>query len=782
MIRTYFKAAFRNLIRQKITSITTIFCMAIAISCSLIAYLFISNALDNERVHENASSIFLINHLAVEEGDVITYGHTPLPLGPALLKDYSFIKNAVRITDAPATIEAGNTKIEEWIRFADPSFFEMFTFPLASGDPSSLYQKNTVILSYETAVRFFGTQDPIGNTLEIEFEDNDRDIFTVTGVAKKTYGRNSCVQFGILLSYENALRKNNQALNEWNHFTSATFIQVDIPERIRDLSARMEPYVTLQNAANNGPSTVKGYVFQNLLEVSKNRVQNSIAGNISWAPVIVLSSISIFLLLLACFNTINLNLASAGLRLKEIGIRKVIGGSKTQLVSQFLIENATISLVSIFIAIALTNSLLLPAFEEIAGAGLILNLGSRVDLWLYLMLLFVGVAVCSGLYPALYISSFRPVIILRDRFKLGGKNNFTRTLLTIQFILAFITIITSVGLTLNYYELSHRDWGYKKENLLALQVENESQYNLMKKAASEQPGIIKLTGARRHVGFHSLETTAGVGDTKTNALVFEVAPDYFGVMGFKLLSGKFPQLPDGIVVNEKFISRFGWANGMGETVSIDGTQYTIKAIIQDFHHDHFMREIDPVVIILGKSEDFTFLVMEIAPGTEINVTSALETIWSRQFPTTPFNLRFQEESFSVMYTESKGILRVFIFTTVIAVFMSCLGLFGLAAQRIQAKEKEICIRKIFGVPLVKAVLLVNGNFLVLITVAAALASPVSYLLLNALLDSVYLYRMNVNGAPFLISYVLMGCTILITLSEKIYQIARTNPAALLRSE
>ena len=783
MFRNYLKTAFRNLVRQKVVTIINVLCMSIAISCSLIAYLFTFDNLQSEWFHKNASTIFMVEHKAVEDGDLETFGNVPTPMAPALLNDHSFIVNAVRIIDAPVIIRNGAQQNEEWVRFADPSFFDMFTFPLEAGDPKSLAQKNTVILAHNAAVRYFGTENAVGKTLEFEFSPGDKATFTVSGVAQALTGPSSCVQFHMLLNFENAFRKHALQLTDWNHFSPGTFIQVDNPSRIAELQGRMQPYIALQNTADKANMPVKEFAFQNLLDLAGDPPRNSIVGEVSWAPIIVLGAISTFLLLLASFNCINVNMASVSLRLKEIGIRKVIGGTKRQLVFQFLTENMLVCLGSFVVAIALTGSVLFPAFEEITTTGLQFDIMGRLDIWIYLLILFAGVALCSGLYPALYISSFQPIAILRDKVRLGGKNNFTRVLLTAQFVIAFINIIGSVGLTVNYYDMRTRDWGYKKDNLMALRAETPAQYSLMKKTAEEQPNVTNVTGAARHVGYYNNSgTMVQFGELKANAVVYEVAPNYFDVMGFQVQSGKLPASLDAVVVNEKFAGQFGWANGIGETITIDSNRYSIAAIVKDFHHEDFSREINSVVFTLGKEETFTTVVMRIENNTGPRTRSTLETTWKKNFGEAPFALDYQEDTFSEMYSESAGILRIFMFTTGVALFMSCIGLFGLASQRVQFKRKEICIRKIFGVPLVKAVLLVNGNFILLIGIAAVIASPISYLILDSLLDSIYRYRMEVNATPFLISFLLMGVTILITLSGKIVQIAKTNPANILRNE
>ena len=757
--------------------------MSIAIGCSIVAYLYATDNFNSEWGHEKAANIFYVQHKAVEEGELKTFGTTPTPLGPVLLNEHSFITNSTRIAFDLATSTIDGKQFEEWVQFADPGFLDMFSYPLEYGDPKSLREKNSLILSKNAAQRIFGTEVPIGKTIELAF-GKDKVSFVVTGVAKEFIAPSSCVNFSILVNYENVFRKNSNTATDWNAFT-ATFIEVDRPESISKLTASaMLPYIKLQNAADKTNMPAKEFVFQNLADMSSSDdVRNSLAGETAMAPIVVLSSISIFLLLLASFNSININLAAVGSRLKEIGIRKVIGGNRAQLVVQFVTENVIVTLASVLIAVALTGSLLLPAFEDISGAGLTLDFASRPDLWVYILALFIAVGVASGLYPALYISSFQPVAILRDKLQFGGKSRFMRTLLTMQFVIAFITIITSAGLTVNYIDLQNRDWGYRKDNLMTIMVQNHTQYNQMKKIAEEQPNVAQLTGAAKHVGtYRNNGTIIQVDDKKGNAIVFEVAPDYAAALGFEVVKGKLPSATDAVVVNEKFASQFNWTNPISETITIDSTQYSVAAVVKDFHHDNFMHEISPCVLKLAKEETFTTLVVRVDPNTSTRTRATMEAAWKKYFPDSPVGIQTQEETFNDMYYESKGILRLFIFVTVIALFMAAIGLFGLASQRLQSKQKEICIRKIFGVSLTRAVLLVNGNFLFLIGIAAVIASPLSYMIMDALLDSIYIFRMDIGGSPFVISYILMGVTIFLTLFGKIIQIAKVNPAKILRSE
>lgn len=271
MLRNYFKTALRNLIRQKTVSLINIFCMAIAISCSIIAYLFITNNVNSEQFHEHAQNIFYVEHQAIEEGDLRTFGTSPAPLGPALLNEHSSITRATRVTFDIGNAVVEGKEFQEVIQYVDPSFLEMFTFPMAYGDPKALHDKNAVILSKDAAIKLFGYDNPVGKSFEFIFAD-DKVSFTVKGVAEKFIGENSCVDFSILTNYENVFRKNPSQINDWNSFVAATFIEVDKPESITKLSASMEPYIKLQNAADKANMPIKAFVFQNLNEISEGEI------------------------------------------------------------------------------------------------------------------------------------------------------------------------------------------------------------------------------------------------------------------------------------------------------------------------------------------------------------------------------------------------------------------------------------------------------------------------------------------------------------------------------
>jgi putative ABC transport system permease protein len=784
MLRNYFKTALRNLLRQKITSFINICCLAVAVSCSIVAYLFVDNHVNREWFHVNAANIFLVQHQAIDEGALTTYGTSPTPLGPAMAAGLAPVVRAVRIASAQGIILSDGNEFEERIRFVDPGFTEMFTLPLKYGDAGALREKNAVYLSEGMARKYFGEENPIGRTIPIMLRGREEQSFIVRGVTEHIPSQ-SCVEFPIFMSYENRFEAGSIRFNDWTDLTQATFIQVDKPENITRITSQMTPFIQQQNSADKVNMPVKAFVFENLLQVKRNvgQVKNSIAGRkLSWQGVILFSSIAIFLLLLSCFNFINISMAMAGTRLKEIGIRKVIGSNKLQLIFQFMTENVLVCLIAFVMAIALTGSLLLPAFNNIFDNDLMMSFTLRIDLWLYLIVLLAGVGIISGTYPAFYIASFKPITILRDRLKFGPKNRFMQFLLSFQFVIAFVTMMASIGLTLNIIDLSKRDWGYDQENILVVKARTPEQYNQMHKIALEQPDVLSVAGANQHAGTYNTEVNVKVGDAQSHAIVFEVGHNYFETMGFRLKSGVFPGSRDAVVVNEEFARRFSWETADGQTIVIDSTAYAVAGIMKDFHHENFRNDIEPLIFRLGDESQFSHLVMRTAPGTATHTGVVLGNTWKRFFPDVAFNHFFQNEAFDQMYRDAGGILRIFTFTTVLALLMSCVGLFGLASQRALSKMKEICIRKIFGISDSKAILLVNGNFLKLLTVAALVAAPISYIILNALLDSLYTYRMEVGPAAFIISYLLVVITMLLTLLKKFREIINTNPAEILRNE
>ena len=781
MLKNYIKIALRNLNKNKASSFINIFGLSIALGCSIVVYLFVHSNLTKNGFHEHGAQIFLVEPLADREGNRETWGYSPIPMGPALEADLSQVVRSVRIERSGGYVQSGSIALDEGIIFVDPGFFDMFTFPLKYGNADALNDPDAVFMGEETAMKYFGEENPIGQQITIT-RNEQVESFTVQGVAE-AFPANAGFSFSLLMNFNNQLKLGTGRLDDWSTFTSATFIQVKNPDDIKTITAQMNRYVSLANVADKDWKIV-AYTVDNLFDLVYNarNVNGMISGGIPWAPIIVLSSIATFLLLLSCFNYMNIALAAAGRRLKEIGVRKVMGSTRQQLVSQFLAENILLCLLSLLLSISVAQTLLVPGFNEITGGNLTLVFSKNIDLWVFLITLLVGIGLASGAYPAFYISSFQPVTIFTGKQRIGGRNRFMQVLLTMQFVLAFITMIASVTFILNGRYLGELDWGYDHEDTIYIRLYDSNRYSVLKNEALQLPDVLSVTGSRHHLGESEGRESAIIDGESVSIVYFDVGPNYFETVGLRLKTGQFINDSEAVVINEVFARTRGWTESLGQTIRFEDTVYTVVGVVEDFHYRDFEDPIMPALFRLGDESEFQYLTLRVNTGAGVESALALKNTWERLVPGTPFEYFFQNEVFEQFFQESGGITRVFTFVAIIALLISCLGLFGLASQNIASRLKEISIRKVLGASVPHITLMANRRFLLLLSIGAVVATPLSYLIMNTLLDDIYTYRMSIGPSSFIFAYVLVFITASLTIATQVYKLISTNPVEVLRNE
>jgi len=467
-------------------------------------------------------------------------------------------------------------------------------------------------------------------------------------------------------------------------------------------------------------------------------------------------------------------------------MRMVMGGSRMQPVGHFLVENTLLCSLSLRVGAILAAVLLIPAFSEISGSSLTLNLFAYPVLWGVLGGLLAIIALVSGAYPALYIASFQPVTIFRGQKAVGGRRLFSQVLLTVQFVLAFITMIVSLNFVTSTRDFVDRDWGYEQEQTLAIEAGN--QLERLRGVAEQLPGVAAVAEAREHIGrsFNAFKVIVE-GQEKTTT-VFDATPNYAEIMGLRLLAGQYPmegiQHAQDVLVNETFIASYDWtpAEALGKAIQADSTTYTIGGVVADFHYDNFHHPITPVMLRAGERAEANYLVLKLNPGSATATVKALEAQWSGLVPGTAMRYVFQDDVFEEFFRGNRGTQRVFVFTAFMALLLSCMGLFGLAAQNATSRMKEVGIRKSLGASLGQVARLVNQRFVILLVIAAVVATPLCVLLVEALLSAIFSYHTGVMPLPFILAYLIVFAVAALTLSSQIYRIAVVNPADVLRDE
>ncbi len=786
MIATYLKLAYRNLLKNKAAASINIIGLSIAIACTIVAYLFVHSKVVRDNFHEHADTIFLVEQVLTENDESYLYSQTPFPLGPALVDEIPQVERAVRIKEWRGEVTYDDNRFGQNMSFVDDNFLDVFTFPVKYGDANELNNRNAIILSARSAERYFGTENPVGQVLDIAIVPGQVQPFTIAAVTEH-FPPNTAYDFSLLLHIDNLPPPDDSKASNWIR-NITTFVKVVDPDEKDSVEQQMGAFVAPANAANLN-TTTEAFVLENLqsLTYSASTVRNPVVGGIPLGPVIVLSVISIFLLSLACLNYINIALSTATRRLKEIGVRKVMGSTKRQLVEQFFAENILVSFMALIFGVLVAGVFLLPAFNDITNFGLSVFGRQSLHLLGFLGILLLFISVVSGVYPSLYVASFQPVSIFRGKSHINKKRRFTHALLSFQFMLASIAMVSSVAFVLNDGYQQRLNWGYDKENILVVEVDDNETHELLRNETSKLPAVIRSSGSKSHIGRTRSYRKARLADEEFDVLQYEVDPSYAETMGLSLLAGEFfnPDLlaeEEGVVINETFARTHNIENLSSQQVRLDSTYHPILGIVSDFYYEGFFNAISPVVFTRSTTSENTFLTMRLEAGTAAQTVEALEAAWAEMPVDNTLPFFFQDTVFDHQFREGRGITTILLFATCMALLIACMGLFGLVAQNISSRMKEIGVRKVLGASLGQITRRVNRHFLLLLGIAVLFATPISWIFVNMLLESIYAYHQSMSIWPVAIAYLLIFATAGLTISTQIYKVSVVNPADVLRNE
>ncbi|MFQ5627840.1 MAG: ABC transporter permease [bacterium] len=791
MLRSYIKLAWRNLRRNRLSSIINITGLSVAIGCSIVFFLLLDREITTDRFHKNAENIFLIGYTLEGDQSQRRWGDSPQPLGPALEAEFPQVKRAVRVAGRNATIRYDNKVFRETIRFADPAFLEMFSFPLKAGDRTALADENALVLSEAMAVKYFGDENPIGRELVVTLDKAHKQAFVVKGVAKR-FPVHASFSFNILASFEKLQNAGLIEADDWASLLRATFIEVNNPEDLATIAPRMQAYVDRQNAAQVD-RPIASFIFEPLPTLSweSQEIRRSISSGSTPEILIMLFVIAIFLLLQACFGYVNISLAAASTRFKEIGIRKVAGSKRSQLVKQFLGENLLLCSIALIAGLMLAEYFFLPGLFKITGARQsfsLIDFFSNMHLWLFFAVLLLITAAGAGAYPALYISSLKPATALKGKLKIKGKNKFTSSLLSFQFTIAFIIVCLVVAFWQNNRYQRERDWGYNQEHVLNVRVERGEQFEVFKNAVTRNPDILSTAGSVHHVGRTEQQAVIEVAAKKYEVLLFDVGPNYLETLGIRLETGRFfdPELTSdldaAIVVNRQFVNEISWQKPLEKTIRFDNKMYKVVGVTDDFHYDDFFEEIRPLFFRLAPEESFNYLSVRVRAGTSVRSAEKLERTWRNLFPDAPYHAFFQDSVFENAFRNNASAMNIFGALAVITLVISCMGLFGLVGLVTSKRMKELSIHKVLGASMRQIAQLISKRFVKLIVGAMLWAIPGSYIFLTQLFDGMYRYHITLGAVPFLFAGAVVVLTALATFASQVYKAAVSNPVDVLRSE
>jgi putative ABC transport system permease protein len=807
MIRNYFLVALRNIFRNKFFSAVNIFGLAIGLACCFMILLHIKDEFSFDKYNDKADQIYRLALHRYYPDTQVDYALSPQSLGYVMLQEMPEIKGMVRLLqglgEIPVTYK-DRTFNESRFMVADSNFFDYFSIHLLKGNPEKILRNpRELILTESTARKYFDDDDPIGKTLT-----TPQGEFPVAGVCEDVPG-NSHFYFDFLAGMDEATFLGPPSFITFSVYTyflietraDARAVEAKIPGLLRQhaagqIQARMGVSYDDYIAAGNGYE----YFLQPLTSIHlRSHLNNELETNGNFNYIIILISVALFILIIASINFVNLSTARSSERAKEVGIRKVIGSEKAKLIGQFMTESVLITLLSLVVALVITE-IALPAFNNITGKHL--NIEYLDSFTLPVLLGFaVIVGIISGSYPALVLSSFKPINILKGRFSASRTGLMTRKGLVIfQFFLSIslISFTLLIYSQLNY--LKNKNLGFYKENIIVLRSNlPPANREAFKQELSKIPGVISTATSNTQItggfyfGFMIQAEEYGSDVITSRSMV--VDEDFIETMGLKLVEGRgfSRDFNDSlsVIINQLAAKEFGLEQPIGakliEPVDTGGgyilREFTIIGIIEDFHYNSLHDDLNSFVLqsMSGPNGFGTFLYIRANSDNWTGTIATIEAKWREFFPQQPFSYFFHDEYINNMYKADQASGKIFTFFSLLAILIACVGLFGLASYSTHQRIHEIGIRKALGSSVSKIVYLFSTDFAKLVIVAFIISVPVAILIMRYWLNN-FVYRTNIHFLIFVISGIIAISIAIITISFHTIRSANTDPAKILRYE
>jgi len=800
MFKNYFKTALRNLTRNKVYSFINITGLSLGLACSMLIILYVKDEVSYDRFHREVNRIYRITSQSFDkkEKKVNRNSNTGYLQGPRFTANIPGIQSFVRIQSQRRDIKKGTDITSRELLYVDSNFFSMFNFPLVEGNPKTcLREIHSVVLSEDEAKKQFGTREAVGKTVMMK----DEDVFipyTVTAVTKKC-PQNSSIKFDILMPIQEPVADAQNSENWFNFFLN-TFVILSPQADVKSLETKMKKFYDEDTkeaikrlTVQYGPEVADwkaDYQLQPFLDMHLNKelaATNGLSDASNPVYSYILSGIAIFILLIASINFINLTIARSVKRAKEIGIRKVVGGERTQLIIQFLGESLLICLFAFLFALLIVQ-LILPVFNELSNKALALSYLFDIKLVTGYILLFLFTAFLAGFYPALVLSGYNPVQTLYSRFNLTGKNYLQKALVVLQFSLASFLIIATLTIYAQFNYLTTEKLGYDDSNLVGIEKWNltRAQAALFKSELLKNPNISDVTF--KNGG--SWGTVAKVNTDSIIQFAYEtIDENYLPLLKIPVLQGRnfsvdFPgDSSHSILVNETFAKKAGWKKPVGQLVNFwyNNEKYQVIGLVKDYHFESLNREIGPQLFIMKPGNNYGITFIKLKPGTETASLKHIERIFKQLFPAFPYTYKFKSEENFKNYEAEQKWKQIMLFSAVLTIFISCIGLFGLSVLSAERRTKEMGIRKVLGASVNQVVTVLSKDFVKLVILALLIAIPLAWFAANKWLQN-YPYRIGLSWQIFALAGVLVIFIALATVSFQAIRTALANPAKSLRTE
>ena len=795
MFKNYLKVALRNILRNKMFSFINISGLALGMACFIMILFWVQYEVSYDKFNKNADNLYRITEQLNFSNRTSNIARTPSALAPALFEEIPEVVNSMRYINAPSLMVAyeKNKFYENGIAFADPSIFEMFTFHFSKGDKkSALNNISSIVISEDMAEKYFGKDDPLNKTLNI----NNKHDFIVTGVLENVPG-NSHLKFDFIIPFPTLENMRGEVgirwspvLGNWGINFYYTYVQVVNTTDINQLANKILNFI----GEHSSISSIKLF----LQPVTKIHLHSNLIadfednGDIKY--VYIFSIIAFFILFIACINFMNLTTARAGNRAKEVGMRKISGAKKAGIIKQFLGESILLSFIA-FITALFIVFLFLPVFNNLSGKELSLNILKNPNLFFTLFFTVTLTSLIAGSYPSVFLSSFRPVNILKGSIKFGPKSTlFRRILVVIQFSLSILLIVATLVVHKQLNFIQNSNLGFEKEHIVYIRLRgNTAQYyNSLKSELLKNPNIQGVTASDQLPTNIIYSVTGANWEGKNPDETIEmnfvtVDYDFCKTLNMEIADGRefskeFQNDRTGaFILNEKASRILGKESPVGKQFSFFGRNGEIIGVVKNFHFATFYNEINPLVLLYSAPGNDQYLITKITGEKISENLNFIGDTWKNIVPSYPFEYNFLNDDFNRQYKAEQRTGKIFNYFTFLAIFIASLGLFGLVSFICIQRTKEIGIRKAIGASVNNIVIILTKEFIILVTIANIVSWPAGYYFMKKWLNN-FVFKTNMEIWTFLFSGITAIMITLLTISYQTIKTARSNPADTLRHE
>lgn len=779
MIRNYIKVALRNIVKSSSYAIINISGLAVGLTAFILIFLWIQDELSFDRFNVRADKLYrVVENQYYANSELFPVAVTPAPLGPSLKENFPEITNAVRLTQVGFLFRHENIAFNEDGLMADPSFIDMFSLEFVKGDPKTAFSKlEGIIISETLAKKYFSEEDPIGKVFSIN--DND---FAVTGVFRDI-PENSHLRFNYIFAFELFKKFGWDDLTNWSN-SYYTYVLLRIDANLEAVNMKIKDVIKKNHPQ---PTTTEIYL-QPLTRIHlHSKYTADIGGHGDIQYIYIFSVIGVFVLLIACINFMNLSTARSAKRSKEVGMRKVIGAQRIQLIRQFLAESMVLSFLALVIALLLVQ-VLLPAFNNVSGKHLRFNPFS-IDILLILILITLVTGAVAGSYPALFLSSFKPVKVLKGTLKTGKSAIVFRKVLVVTQFCISIMLITGTLVVYNQLDfIQHKKLGFEKENVISFTAYPlRDRYEDFKNELLSNKNIAGVTIASQnltYVGSSSSGFDWEGRDPSKDILLHQISvdPNFIKTFNIDVIAGRnfsrdMASDSSAIIVNEEALKQMDLSDPINKRW---GTNGKIIGVVKDFHFKSVHEKIEPLIMFVNP-DWYSVMYVRINSENTKEALAWIESTFKKFAPENPFEYAFLDDDFDRLYRAEQRTGEIFNYFAFIAIFISCLGLFGLVMFTTEQRTKEIGVRKVLGASVRNVVSLISIDFIKLILISNVIAIPVAWYFMNKWLDS-FAYKISIHWMTFFVAGVSSIAIAWLTMAYQSIKAASANPVDSLRNE